>query len=202
MQQTTGVAVLATELPATDRRALSQAWYSALHLAERDAPRCAGRARTARGTAADTARLRDAADTEANATARDGRRGSAAVRGRRAASSAVKHADVTPGHRERWAAIPTPGAHAVERRGAAGPLGRALNDAMLRHAAGGRVAGRGSASFTVSAGAERVHVLVRSDRGRTHVVALCAPTVRERVERALAHARFALAARGVRAEAA
>ncbi len=38
MQHTTGVAVLATELPATDRRALSQAWYSALHLAER-APR-------------------------------------------------------------------------------------------------------------------------------------------------------------------
>ena len=35
MQQTTRVAVLATQLAQTDRRALSQAWYSALHLAGR-----------------------------------------------------------------------------------------------------------------------------------------------------------------------
>ncbi|MDP9106131.1 MAG: hypothetical protein M3N49_09380, partial [Candidatus Eremiobacteraeota bacterium] len=34
MQHTT-VALVATQLADTDRRALSQAWYSALHLAER-----------------------------------------------------------------------------------------------------------------------------------------------------------------------
>ena len=42
MQHTTGVAVVATQLADTDRRALSQAWYSALHLA--DQPPAAGNA--------------------------------------------------------------------------------------------------------------------------------------------------------------
>jgi hypothetical protein len=43
---------------------------------------------------------------------------------------------------------------------------------------------------------------VRSDGARTRVVAVCAPPLRERVERALAQARFALAGCGVRAEVA
>ena len=47
-----------------------------------------------------------------------------------------------------------------------------------------------------------MHVLVRSDGERTRVVAVCAPSLRERVERALAHVRFALAGSGVRAEVA
>ncbi len=47
-----------------------------------------------------------------------------------------------------------------------------------------------------------MRILVRSDGVRTRLVALCAPPLRERVERALAQARFALAARGVRAEVA
>ena len=38
MQQTTSVAVLATHLAQTDHRALSQAWYSALHLADHAPP--------------------------------------------------------------------------------------------------------------------------------------------------------------------
>ena len=47
----------------------------------------------------------------------------------------------------------------------------------------------------------RVHVVVRSAAGGTRVVAVCEPALRERVERALAQARFALAGRAVRVEA-
>ncbi|MBV8371188.1 MAG: hypothetical protein JO036_19910 [Candidatus Eremiobacteraeota bacterium] len=47
-----------------------------------------------------------------------------------------------------------------------------------------------------------VHLLVREDGARTRVVAACTPRLRERVERALAHARVALAQRGIAAEAA
>jgi hypothetical protein len=47
-----------------------------------------------------------------------------------------------------------------------------------------------------------VHLLVHADGARTRVVAVCAPRLRERVERALAHARFALASHGFHMEAA
>ena len=57
-------------------------------------------------------------------------------------------------------------------------------------------------SFTVPAAGGRVQLVVRCDGTRTRVVAVCAPALRERVERALAQARFALAGCGVRAEAA
>jgi hypothetical protein len=43
---------------------------------------------------------------------------------------------------------------------------------------------------------------VRTGEGGTRVVAVCSPPLRERVERALAQARFALAGRGLRTEAA
>ncbi|MEA2720100.1 MAG: hypothetical protein QOJ39_1964, partial [Candidatus Eremiobacteraeota bacterium] len=52
MQQTNGVAVLATHLAHTDRRALSQAWYSALHLADHAPPPPRGRLASAAQSAA------------------------------------------------------------------------------------------------------------------------------------------------------
>jgi hypothetical protein len=61
---------------------------------------------------------------------------------------------------------------------------------------------RGVASFVVRAGDARVHLAVRTDGERARIVAVCSPRMRERVERALAHARFVLAAHGIRAEAA
>ena len=60
----------------------------------------------------------------------------------------------------------------------------------------------GATSFTVNAADGRVHLVVRSDGARTRVLAVCAPPLRERVERALAHVRFTLAGTGVRAEVA
>jgi hypothetical protein len=43
---------------------------------------------------------------------------------------------------------------------------------------------------------------VRTDGATTRIVALCAPHLRDRVDRALAHARFGLAASGLRLEVA
>ncbi len=51
MQHTDRIDVLTTQLAETDRRALSQAWYSALHLAER--PPRAARSAAANGKAAE-----------------------------------------------------------------------------------------------------------------------------------------------------
>ncbi|MEA2666973.1 MAG: hypothetical protein QOI11_3917 [Candidatus Eremiobacteraeota bacterium] len=180
MQHTTGVAVLATELPATDRRALSQAWYSALHLAER-----APRARSASPRPAAQAKhgaaafARDALDARGTTSA-----GDANTRG------ATRRDASTP----RDASVPL-----AERRLPKSELARRIERALAQRPRGA------PASFAVSAAGGRVRLLVRSDGARTRVVAVCAPPLRERVERALAQARFALAARGasgVRAEVA
>jgi hypothetical protein len=192
MQQTTGVAVLATELPATDRRALSQAWYSALHLAER-----APRARSAPLTAAMSARTNGASGSVHDACAGAGDAGGVHGAPRRATSvrgdaNAHRHAGVQredPAHRGSPAL-------AAERRAPKSELARRLERELAQRPRGA------SASFAVSAAGGRVRILVRSDGARTRVVAVCAPPLRERVERALAQARFALAARGVRAEVA
>jgi hypothetical protein len=75
-------------------------------------------------------------------------------------------------------------------------LVRRVSAAMLARRAGG-----GVGSFTVADSGGRVRVAVRVDgRGGVRVVAVCAPGVRERVERALAHARFVLAGNGRRVE--
>mgnify|MGYP001168848862 CR=1 FL=1 len=175
MQQTTSVAVLATHLAATDRRALSEAWYSALHLAAAPAPRCAAAARVA------------AADSHTVRAARAGE------------PPPLRQADIQPRHRlpagpqrreGRLDGVP-------ERRAPKSELGRRLERALLR-----RLPRATETQFALSAAGGRVHLLVRADGSRTRVVAVCAPALRERVERALAHARFALAARAVPCEAA
>ncbi len=85
------------------------------------------------------------------------------------------------------------------------PIGasrRRSSDAISNASCANAPVAKPRGSLVVRTAGGRVQLLVRSERGRTHVVALCAPALRERVERALAHARFALAARGVHAEAA
>lgn len=177
MQQTTGVAILATQLATTDRRALSQAWYSALHLAERSRVPNAGRepdrVRAQRGAAA-SATQQPACDRGAAPPL-----GAAAPRQerdtfRRAAAGA-----------------------AAERRAPKTELARRIERRIARH-----VPHAAPASFAISAGDGRVHVFVRSDGAATRILAVCAPALRASVERALAQARFTLAARGVRTGAA
>ena len=177
MQHTTGVAVLTTQLAAVDRRALSQAWYSALHLAGRP-PRPPARA--AQGSSRERHGVRAAAH---ESTRRDaaGDTGSA-IRSRGSAVSVTRRAA---------------GANALERRMPASELARRIERGLL-----GRRPRGVPASFTVRAADGRVQLLVRGDGARTRVVAVCTAALRERVDRALGHARFALAASGVRAEVA
>jgi hypothetical protein len=175
MQHTTGVAVLATHLASTDRRALSEAWYGALHLAVSPAARGIGArpAPHAPGVAHVTSRSRRQPPSDPPA-------GSAGRRPVAARSHSEPHAEAAP-----------------ERRASKSELTRTLERALLR-----RLPRAAQAQFALAAAGGRVQLLVRADGTRTRIVAVCAPALRERVERALAQARFALAARAVRVEAA
>jgi len=170
MQQTDRIDVLTTHLAETDRRGLSQAWYSALHVAER-APRVP-HAAVARGAAS---RFSPPASRPAS---------------RNTSLHAQYHANpVRASAREaahrRVVAVPEP-----ERRFPKTALARQLECTLIR-----RVPRAAATSFALRAGDARVHLLVRSDGARTRVIAVCAPSLRERVERALAQARFVLAGR-------
>jgi hypothetical protein len=170
MTTASGVAVVATQLARTDRRALSQAWYSALHLAQT------------------TPAARDA-HFAAPATAR----ASAAPRG-----SAPIH-EVPPAPRTAARPLPARSTTAVpaDRRAAPTEAARRLERAVAALAR--RPAPRPSHTVAIDGG--RVTLLVRSDRGATRVVALCREPLRATVERALARARFSLAARGMTVDA-
>jgi hypothetical protein len=173
MEQTTGVAVLATHLAQTDRRALSQAWYDALHLAHASPAH----------RAAPPGRVFSAAPL---ACATDGR--ASTPPHARAATAGVEGPRTRGAPRE-------PEPPALERRMPKTELARRIERVLTR-----RAPRAVPASFAVSTGGARVRILVRSEGERTRVLAVCAPPLRERVEHALAQARFALAARGVRTE--
>jgi hypothetical protein len=165
---TDGVAVIATQVARTDRRALSEAWYSALHLAHANGPAQApSRARAIRETP--LAR-------QPVPAAQPARVGTAHV--------AVTRAP----HRDRGnVALP-----ADERRRPACAVARRIEGAVTALRA--RVNGHAAQTIDVAGG--RVRLLVRSDRGTTRIVALCSDELREPVERALARARFTLAGAG------
>ena len=174
MEQTQGVAVVAAQLAATDRRALSQAWYSALHLAGR-----APLVTTRRG---------------ASAAGRPRAGSVPAVSVARTAAADVSHRGGTA---VRVGAPRTPVPESLERRSPRTVLARGIERGLVR-----RVPRRGVASFAIRTANGRIHLLVRAGGGRTRVIAVCRAELREQVERALAQARFALAARGVRTEVA
>jgi hypothetical protein len=175
MTQTTGVAILATQLADTDRRALSQAWYSALHLAAHDDPAA---------HAAAPRRTRTRVMHASPAAARNDRE--------RAVSSARA---VVPRLAQDARRPPAATRATPERREQKSELARRIERALVAPQR------RGAGSFVVNAAGGRVQVLVRIDGPRLRLVALCAPALRARVERALAQARYALALRGTRPEA-
>ena len=177
MQRTDRIDVLTTQLAATDRRALSQAWYSALHLAEHPAPRTASTGRRA-GTMRSVERSRaPSAPTPARVIATPAR-----------AAAVAPRAVTRRGQVELVVA---------ERRAAKSTLARKLERGLAQRAGRER-----PSSFALSTADGRIHLIVRTDGIRTRLVAICAPSLRDRVERALAQARFALAGRGVTAEVA
>jgi hypothetical protein len=166
---TDGVAVIATQVARMDRRALSEAWYSALHLAHADRPPAPARARAV-GEAF---------------VARQPVPVGAAARGVHETHVALTR----PPHRERRNAVPP----ADERRRPVCAVGRRIEGAVTAL----RTRVNGHAAQTVDVAGGRVRLLVRSDRGTTRIVALCSSELREPVERALARARFALAGAGL-----
>jgi hypothetical protein len=179
-QTTTGVAVVTTQLAWTDRRALSEAWYSALHLAEHDLPRNRPRSGSPGG-------VRYASPVRADGSVH-------AARSRAVAEGAAQRPRRSTDRREpKPSFAPRPSERRCERAVLAARAGRVPYRATPPSAA---------QSFVVRCAGGRVQLFVRHDRDRTRVVALCSPSLRERVERALARARYTLAARSIRAEAA
>lgn len=172
---TRSVAVVATRLPDIDRRALSQAWFSALHLAEPAvthvaSPRTALAAGPFPKSSNRTTVTAEPAAVGSRAGTRDGTSRAASV------------------------LLPR-----IERRALSSELARRIERAVVKHLARGP---QRSAAIVIDAGEGRVHLLVRIDPTATRIVALCSPQLRDRVDRALAHARFALAASGTRLEVA
>jgi hypothetical protein len=162
-----GVAVIATQLAQTDRRALSEAWYSALHLTRAVAPLRARAARALSSTAAPVSRVHEPVSSAGEHTAV----ALMVPRTQRGASARIEPVN----ERRR---PPTETAHRIERAVAA--------LATAPHA--------NATAHTVDVAGGRVRLLVRSDGRTTRIVALCSRPLREQVERALAGARFALAA--------
>jgi hypothetical protein len=160
-----GVAVIAADVARTDRRALSEAWYSALHLARAAVPpRGSAPARTVAASAPPTTAPRHARGTPGGAPQTPvPRRGPGAP-----VAAATPPAS---GHAERDAA-------------------RRIASALAAFAGGPRIA----RAQTIEVAGGRVRLLVRSDGRTTRVVAVCSAALREPVERALAGARYALAA--------
>ena len=160
-----GVAVIAA-VAQTDRRALSEAWYSALHLASVDAPA----SRAVKHPAATTQRPQPVA---ARATAR---------------MSPQRAVVPLPSRASRPDAV-----RAVRTPGTSPPSNREISQRVERAVAALSARRPLPAAHTVDVGGGRVRLLVHDDGRSTRIVALCSQALREPVERALASARFALA---------
>lgn len=171
MTEQLGFSILAAPIAAVDRRALSQAWYSALHLAHGSSPRAAA-APSAEQRVLERTPIAKAYQSFVNANAK-------------------AHAlDARVPLRERRMAAAEPGA--LERRASRSALARAIERTFLDPRAQVR-----RATFAVGDGADRVHVTLQTIGKRVRLVAVCAPNARPAVSKALAQARFALAERGI-----
>jgi hypothetical protein len=162
-----GVAVIATQLALTDRRALSEAWYSALHLTRAVAPLRSRAARAVPSTAARASGVHEPVPAA-------GKRTAIALPAPRAQRGTG--ARIEPVNERRRPLTET--ARRIER--AVAFLATAPHANATAH--------------TIDVAGGRVRLLVRSDGRTTRIVALCSRPLREQVERALAGARFALAA--------
>jgi hypothetical protein len=174
MTQQLRASILSAPLAAIDRRALSQAWYSALNLARRGSPNAASPAA--------------AHATTPSPAAMGTIRGVAVPEFRSAISSTTRVAPArTSGKRAAGE-----GGMGVDRRAPRSALARNIERAFLHPR---RPPER--STFAVGDGAARVHVVLQGKDGRLALVAICTPAQKAAVARALAHARFALASRGI-----
>lgn len=169
------IAVIETRLPYTDRRALSEAWFSALHLSH-DAASAPSPQRHAAQVAASSGDAQHGRTHEREGTASS----------RRDPSRSVTHA----ARRAAFAGLDTPLRRSSDARGttaAAKAFDRARSYPPFR------------TSLTLEgASGTRVHLIVRRVGPTLHVVALCPPAVEHLVRRALASADLHFRARGER----
>jgi hypothetical protein len=169
--QQLGYSILTAPLAAIDRRALSQAWYSALHLARSgfpvaNVPQQLSKARTA-----------EAAPQPVDAAGSAHRAQPLASNLRGAGRSRTNVAS-------------------VERRAVRSPLARRIERTFLDPA---RPVRRATFSFagTREGTRARVHVALQSGASGMRLVAVCPAALRAGVARALDQARYALALRGI-----
>ena len=168
------ISILAAPLAAIDRRVLSQAWYSALRLVREESSSFSVPSR----------RQRSAFAGPSPVYRREPRtylRGLPA----RPVDGAEKRSPAFCGDAEASSA----------RRRAPRSRARAIESTMR-----GPSYDFKRATFSIGRGSARVHVVLQTKGGRTTLVALCRPELREFVARALAQARLALAARGIDAQ--
>jgi hypothetical protein len=153
------IAVVRTRLPYIDRRSLSQAWFSALHLAAETRPNAIPARRAADAAYVPAAARLAVPLASAGVGERAPSRAGAPARSRPAESGdiASKRRRDTP---------------AVAKRTAA--FERARSYPPFR------------TSLTVGVGGARIKLLLRRDGPTLHVIALCAPANVELVQRALA----------------
>lgn len=168
-----GFSILTAPIASIDRRALSQAWYSALGFA-RDRPACSPMKRhptvTARGRIAARATQGD-----------DGARVCSA--------SPPRHGCASESRRVYRSAC--------ERRAPRSVLARRIERVFLQPA---RKTVRTTLAIDGRNG--RVHLSLQEGAGGLRLVAVCPPGARAIVARALQEVRFALAARGIALQAA
>jgi hypothetical protein len=164
------IAFIQSRLPYTDRRALSEAWFSALHLASDGPP--------ARGVP----------ERRGRATARTTKAGA------RVAREIVHPAEVLARNarfeRRVAGALGAPEALRM-RRDATGALAAVRSPEAMRSSYPPF-----RTSLTIGLEQGRVQLLLRRDGGTLHVVALCRPQLAETVRRALALADAHLRTRG------
>jgi hypothetical protein len=169
MTQQFGISILAAPLAAVDRRALSQAWYSALHLARTSSQEMVVAQPRRSSPASQRAILRSIPTSAAGSTP--------------AASESKFGSKTHTLRRERDVDALLRGRSSLARQ---------IEKTFVH--SGARVR---RATFSIGRGGARVHVVLATKGNAVILVALCRPEVRSAVARALVQVRAALAARGI-----
>jgi hypothetical protein len=168
------LSVIPARLPYLDRRALSEAWYAALHRTGTQRRELSAR----RGTVAERPFAAHVRVARRAATAAANRRAPAALR---ASLAALQRPALAAGDAVRARTVEPRVARRAPAGGAAPPL---------------------HAQITLTLDGARVRIIARRDGARTQVIALCSAAHLETVRRALGMLECALRARGERLEAA
>jgi hypothetical protein len=171
MTQQLEVSILAAPLAAIDRRALSQAWYSALHLARPDRP----------------PPLRECSPCTLPVPVEAVPKDESESRSPRPAETRVARSVQTKAPK----IAAQPSAPRISANRDAVPLSLRIERRFAHPASQIK-----RATFSMGRGEARVHVILQTNGNVATLVALCRPQMRTVVARALAQARFALAARG------